>query len=102
MLRSCLLTDDGTRTVVVGTPLPLRSCDYALMVAESLPGGHANRRHRYSFGPFTPYERRDKARSDVLKKLFGVVWQLEYVEYTYIDQDGKDVSDEYRQSGGWP
>jgi hypothetical protein len=54
------------------------------------------------FGPSTPYERCDILRQEALKKLFDVDWPVPGNVYTYLDESGNDVSDEFRKSPGFP
>lgn len=101
-LKSALGQSDGPRTVKIGADLPLRHCDYALMIGERLPGEVAGRYGSHSFNQFTPYERRDQARYDLLKRVFGVSPPKEVVKHTYLDEQGQDVSESYRETPDWP
>lgn len=95
LLKACLERTDGPATVVVSGHLPIRRCDYALMIAEKILGRYEAAGNEHSFGPTTPYEYRDKARRDVLKALFGDDSLLHLREYVYLDRAGKDISSEY-------
>jgi hypothetical protein len=102
LLRDALMQTDGIRTVRIGRELPLRHCDYALMIAERLPGQPSASSGEHSFNPFTPYERRDATRYDLLKRIFGVSPPKDVVKYTYLDEQGRDVSESYREAPDWP
>lgn len=96
-LKRALEFTDGPRTVSVDMPFPLRTCDYAALIAEALLYG--KRAAVYSFGPYTAYEYRDNARKRALRKLFGRQAVLpQTLEYTYLDALGRDISVEVRQS----
>jgi hypothetical protein len=95
VLKTTLEHTDGPRTIVVDGHLPLRQCDYALLIAEDLlgydesPSGH-------SFGPRTAYEYRDDARRNALRELFRSDALPERVKYIYLDSDGEDISKKQR------
>jgi len=97
MLKDCLTFTDGPREIVIGGELPLRSCDYALIVAEYLLSSDPT----ISFNPYTPYEVRDAARLLAAWNLFGNVIELRNV-YTYVDERGNDRSQYYRNHPDWP
>ena len=101
ILRAGLTSDDGPREVVIGH-LPLRTCDYALLIAERLPGGYAVRQGHHSFGPGTPYEWRDRIRAQLARQLFDIDLAVPSAVYRYLDAEGNDVSGQYRKSSGWP
>ena len=102
LLKACLMRTDGPRTFAVNSDFPVRGCDYALMIAENLPGERFERTHKYSFGPGTPYEHRDSARYEILKRRFGVEPPAAQVLYEYLDENGRSVAEEYRKGNGFP
>ncbi len=102
LLRDCLTFTDGDRTVTVGWHLPLRNCDYALLVAEQALGKDEGRVCYSSINPFTTYEIRDAARQTAYRKLFAADLHLPEISYIYVDQHGHDVSDVYRATPDWP
>jgi hypothetical protein len=92
-LKRTLEYTDGPRTMFGNEFLPLRHCDYATLIAETLirPGSS------HSFGPWAAYEYRDDSRRDALKRLFGDGAVLpDPIRYIYLDGSGKDVSDDIR------
>lgn len=94
-LKKTLEYTNGPRTVVVDDFLPVRQCDYATLIAETL----LNPNSTYSFGPRAAYEYRDDSRRDAMVRLFGADAVLpDPVNYIYLDGNGKDISDETRSS----
>lgn len=92
-LKRTLEYTDGPRTVVVEEFLPMRHCDYAALIAETLL--HPN--SSYSWGPRDAYEYRDDIRRGLVKDLFGGdAIPPQPVKYIYLDASGKDVSEEIR------
>lgn len=89
---ACIKHTDGGRSVHVESDggLPLRSCDYALLVAEAWASGTAD--CGYSFGDFTAYEERDTLRKLAAQRLFGIEIELPAEPYRYFDEDGVDIT----------
>jgi hypothetical protein len=102
LLKAALEHTDGPRTLEAYKRLPLRRCDYALLIAEKKLGWHEEAGNTYSFGPSTPYEFRDVGRQKALRSLFGVNLEVPEGSYVYLDARGNDISDEYCQSPIWP
>lgn len=102
-LLTRLAITDGTQTVRLEHGwLPLRSCDYALLIAERLAGGCRGDKLDHSFGPGTSYELRDQSRQAMAKALFHLDIVVPADGYTYVDESGNDVTTTYRNSPGFP
>jgi len=80
----------------------MRTCDYALLIAERLEDDHGVAGFRHSFGPGTSYEVRDRRRQSLVKKWFGQEIAVPFDQYVYIDEDGVDVSATHRNNPGFP
>jgi hypothetical protein len=101
LLREALICKEEETEVTTASVfehgLPLRSCDYALLIAERLLGGVAGNVQGHLFGPSTPYEYRDLERRRAFLRLFGETLQEGATAYRYLDDNGRDVSLEYRK-----
>ncbi len=98
LLRALISSTDVDGEIVTerNAQLPMRRCDYAVLIAESVlmkrgqwPGNH-------TFGPYSSYEYRDDARRHVMKVLYGTGNLADAPTYTYVTPDGIDITEERR------
>lgn len=99
-LRACLAEEPIELHIQAGDALrywglPMRRHDYALAQAVETHGSTSAGLQPYGFGPHSSYEHRVRERYAMLELLFGDE-PPGVREYTYIDQDGRDISDEVR------
>ena len=94
LLCAALATTDGQRTIVIEDHLPLRRCDYALLIAEALLSEDGPT-FDLRFGPHTGYAFRDESRRIALQRLCAPDPLPVSEVYIYL-VNGEDVSAEYR------